>query len=271
MGIWLDLLLVSSCASTDSSPPIILDAELIVSRRALDTLHAALLGVCYYHYSVTHFADYDALKQPHWSLLVQVGVGTVITLLVQCFYAYRIYRLSKRVIVPLVIVALSVGQEVMGGIVYMIRSFQAHRIVPKSSLQGDSVIFTTAGLACDVWIATSRSSLIYAPFFFVMIRLYSCSLMTIMNGRENLLRTLRMSVSKPRNSSLAGTGPHIYASAPRRHEDTDVESKLPDPLASRIETVRPYDGSQSSLRPLDDFQMTNWSGPSTITDERCQV
>ena len=43
--------------------------KLTTGSRVLDTTHASLLAVCYYYYSVTHFADYGALERPHWSVL----------------------------------------------------------------------------------------------------------------------------------------------------------------------------------------------------------
>lgn len=34
--------------------------------RVLDTFHAALLMIVYYHYAVTHFGDYETLAEANW-------------------------------------------------------------------------------------------------------------------------------------------------------------------------------------------------------------
>ncbi|KZV70188.1 hypothetical protein PENSPDRAFT_453728 [Peniophora sp. CONT] len=292
---------------------------LIVTLLVLDTAHATLLGVCYYYYSVTHFGDYDALERPHWSLLVQVGVGTVLSLLVQCFYAYRIHRIGNAILVPLVIVALSWGQEIAGGVLYMLHAFKVDWIPLTASTT--STAFTTSGLVCDVacdiciavatftylyrispgsmknkaigqlvlysmntclvtsvcaavclvvWLTTSEASLIYAPFFFVLIRMYSCSLMTVMNSRENLLKKLRHSKSDPletadmhpHSRTWGNWGPlrdtvssssQLPASPQARSDNTDLESQLG------------YVLSPFASPHVEDFQKTNWSVPRTVS------
>jgi len=50
-----------------------------------------------------------------------------------------------------------------------------------------NLVFT---IACVILLAKYRDALIYAPSFFIMIRLYSCAFMSILNSRDNLRETL---------------------------------------------------------------------------------
>jgi hypothetical protein len=47
-----------------------------------------------YSYLITHFADFDALSTPTWSLLAQVIITVLSDLIVRCVFARRIWLLS---------------------------------------------------------------------------------------------------------------------------------------------------------------------------------
>ncbi|KAK6995901.1 hypothetical protein R3P38DRAFT_3222827 [Favolaschia claudopus] len=66
----------------------------------MDSLHLAFISHAFYRIVVSNFGDYAALGQPPWTLLVQVVLGVTVATMVQLFYAWRIYRLSKGVIIP---------------------------------------------------------------------------------------------------------------------------------------------------------------------------
>ncbi|KAJ7751734.1 hypothetical protein B0H14DRAFT_2981069 [Mycena olivaceomarginata] len=77
----------------------------------LDTFHVILLGIFYYYYSVTNFGDYIELQAiSNCKGKAQVVVEDIIALMVQFFFAYRIYQLSKNWIIPAIICILSIGQ-----------------------------------------------------------------------------------------------------------------------------------------------------------------
>ncbi|KAI0316898.1 hypothetical protein OF83DRAFT_1172450 [Amylostereum chailletii] len=175
---------------------------------ALDTLHVALVSLCVYHYTITSFGDFKALGRATWSLNIQVVIGTLMSLLVQCFFARRVYYLSsKRIVVPSLIVILSLGQLLVGGIVYVIHAFGLPLSIAGLSLDlvcdtliAGSMIFyllkhrskfsrtnnainvlvtysmntclliTLFTLICLVLWLTETVTLIYAPFFFILIR-----------------------------------------------------------------------------------------------------
>ncbi|KAJ7751725.1 hypothetical protein B0H14DRAFT_2756576 [Mycena olivaceomarginata] len=120
----------------------------------LDTFHVILLGIFYYRYSVTNFGDYIQLQAiSTWSLLAQVVVEDIIALMVQFFFAYRIYQLSKNWIIPVIICILSIGQFGCG-----IR-FTVTAVGVKVTESARTKTWTISGMAisaaCDVVITAS--------------------------------------------------------------------------------------------------------------------
>ncbi|KAK6966587.1 hypothetical protein R3P38DRAFT_2590636 [Favolaschia claudopus] len=73
---------------------------------ALDAFHLALVSHSLYSVVVTNFGDYVQLGIAPWSLLIQTVVGILLGTLVQFFYGWRIYVISKKsVILPAMIVS----------------------------------------------------------------------------------------------------------------------------------------------------------------------
>ncbi|KAJ7929560.1 hypothetical protein B0H13DRAFT_2310488 [Mycena leptocephala] len=204
---------------------------------ALDTLHLALLSHSFYSTTVTNFGDYVELVQAPWSLLAEVFVGVLSATLVQFFYAYRIYTISKKSLVFPVIIGICSLAQLALGIAYMHKAFQVKFFKDAKA----DVPYSTSGLAfeagCDVLIAGAMiyhllrnktgfqktnkainllvayslnsgaltsvfaicplatlvalpSTLIYAPFFFILVRLYGLSFMSILNSRDHVREEL---------------------------------------------------------------------------------
>ncbi|KAJ6590662.1 hypothetical protein DFH09DRAFT_1423567 [Mycena vulgaris] len=113
----------------------------------LDTFHVVVLGVFYYHYTVTNFGDYVVL-----SLLAQVVVEDVIALMVQLFFAYRIYHLSgNKPILPLIIGVLSVGQLACG-IGFTVIAKDVMKFEESEAVKPWTISGMAASIACDVLI-----------------------------------------------------------------------------------------------------------------------
>ncbi|VDC00658.1 unnamed protein product [Peniophora sp. CBMAI 1063] len=207
---------------------------LVTAVWGLDTLHVALLSLGLYHYTVSNFGDYSALGV-HWSLAVQVMIGSLLSLLVQSFFAYRVYVISKRRrAVPLFIILLSFAQTVFGTS-YGCRVFAVTGFSDFGPITPFAPGALGADLLCDwsiaaamiyhlyhsrsmvsstnrivnllikytintclleaictvpclvIWLVQMNSfTLVYAPFYFVLIRLYSCSLLCSLNNRDHL-------------------------------------------------------------------------------------
>ncbi|KAF7362519.1 hypothetical protein MVEN_00599700 [Mycena venus] len=118
---------------------------------ALDTFHVMLLGIFYYHYTVTNFGDYVQLLDSTWSLLAQVIVEDVIALMVQFFFAYRIYHLSeKNMLVPTAVCILSIGQLGFTVVAVNVKEFKESEAMKPWTISG-----MASSVACDVIITIS--------------------------------------------------------------------------------------------------------------------
>lgn len=197
----------------------------------LDTLHVVLLAHFLYHYTITNFGDYAALVPNMWSILVEVVIGDLLSTLVQFFFAYRVYCLSKkRIVIPALVCLLSLGQ-LSCAFGFTITSFHLRSFANSHSDIPWTTASISAEVACDALITglmiyylrkgrtqfqkTNRAinllityslntsllttvfavttlitfmalheSLAYAAFFFILVRLYSCSFMSTLNSRS---------------------------------------------------------------------------------------
>ncbi|KAH9929424.1 uncharacterized protein B0H18DRAFT_1117458 [Fomitopsis serialis] len=214
---------------------------------ALDTLHVALISTAYYHYTVTNFGDSSALKRVTWSLAVQITFGGLVGLLVQLFFAKRIYVLGKRRLVIPGIIGLLGFVELGCSIAYTIAGYSDHYF-SVSGKEGHADAYTstalTANIVCDLLIAgctvyylregrtafyrtnkavtllmtyalstcilamifslvclitwvTMNQTLIYAVFYWILIRIYPCSFLSTLNSREASLSGQGSSRSGP--------------------------------------------------------------------------
>ncbi|KAI0716550.1 hypothetical protein C8Q76DRAFT_411635 [Earliella scabrosa] len=81
----------------------------------LDTAHVILSWHMIYYYLVTKYADYAALQNSVWSFNVTIVVTTIITMIVHCFFARRVYILgNKNWFLASIIVSLSTVRMVLG-------------------------------------------------------------------------------------------------------------------------------------------------------------
>ncbi|KAK0231182.1 hypothetical protein IW262DRAFT_464028 [Armillaria fumosa] len=82
---------------------------------SVNSLHLILVCHSLYYYTITHFADFEALAVSIWSAAVHIPVGAVVSSLVQFFYAYRLFLLNgRKYAVPTTIIFFSVLQTAMG-------------------------------------------------------------------------------------------------------------------------------------------------------------
>ncbi|KAF9059748.1 hypothetical protein BDP27DRAFT_1371164 [Rhodocollybia butyracea] len=100
----------------------------------IDSFHVALLATFYYEYTVTNFGDYIFLSKVNWPLMAsdhsstQVVLADTITIMVQMFFAYRVYLLSnKQIVIPVVIFFVGLGQLALA-IVYVAKAEQVELI-----------------------------------------------------------------------------------------------------------------------------------------------
>src|SRR6266404_9588384 len=62
----------------------------------IETLQTALTGADVYYWFVTGFGNMDHLESPHASGFDVPIIGSVVSIVVQFFFVYRIWRLSKK-------------------------------------------------------------------------------------------------------------------------------------------------------------------------------
>ncbi|KAK7006411.1 hypothetical protein R3P38DRAFT_1708376 [Favolaschia claudopus] len=120
---------------------------------ALDAFHLALVSHSLYSVVVTNFGDYVQLGIAPWSLLIQTVVGILLGTLVQFFYGWRIYVISKKsVILPVMIGICSTTCFVFGAI-YTHKSFVFKFFKLAERLVVWSAIGLGFGAAADLLIA----------------------------------------------------------------------------------------------------------------------
>ncbi|KAJ7840259.1 hypothetical protein B0H13DRAFT_2101070 [Mycena leptocephala] len=187
---------------------------------AIDSLHLALVSHSFYSATVINFGDYVKLQTPPWS--VQMDVGAVLSTLVQLFYGYRIYTISNKSLVFPVIIAACAFANLGMAITTIQKSFQV-KVFSEASMV---IPYYTSSMSieafCDVLVAgamsyhllrsktgfkhgaiamvfaicdlaafvASPSTLIHEPFYFVLVRLYTLSFMSILNSRDHVREKL---------------------------------------------------------------------------------
>ncbi|KAG1809087.1 uncharacterized protein BJ212DRAFT_613913 [Suillus subaureus] len=68
---------------------------LVASIWVIDTLHVSFMCHALYYYLVTNFGDPDNLGTGVWSLFTSLGLNLVMAVLVQTYFAFRIYHLTR--------------------------------------------------------------------------------------------------------------------------------------------------------------------------------
>ncbi|KAJ7920311.1 hypothetical protein B0H13DRAFT_2319651 [Mycena leptocephala] len=226
---------------------------------ALDALNLALLSHSFYVAVVNNFGDYVEIGKPPWSLVIQTGVGVLLSNLVQLFYAFKIYAISEKSLLVPVMIAICACAEFGIGIAYMNKAFQVKYFKDAKSDIPYSTSALSFEVACDVLITgamnpililrrkrtnrainllvsyivnsgaatmlfaigslvawvTSTTTLIYGPFFFVLVRMYGLSFMSILNSRDY--------VREQMVSSNSSHGMHTIPSFAT--DDTPVQGK----------------------------------------------
>lgn len=120
----------------------------------LDAAQLSLSTVTIYWYLVTNFNNPEALARTFWSMNVQTDCNGLIGLIVECFFARRVWLLSRNYILTGAIILLSCVHFALG-IVFTIDSF----LLPSANDFNQLIWVTSAGLgsaaAADLLIASS--------------------------------------------------------------------------------------------------------------------
>jgi len=123
----------------------------------LDTFHLVLLVIMFYHYAVTNWGDVVVMSRTTWSLDIEVLTGTILTSVIQCFFARRVWLFSgKNWLLTGTIVMLSLAQLGFGN-AFMWRGFQEPNFASTGSNRDKLLVGGTFScvIACDIILTVS--------------------------------------------------------------------------------------------------------------------
>lgn len=96
----------------------------------LDFLHTVFICVAEWSYFIAHWNDVDIVDWIPWGIAATVALTAIMTFVVQCFFAYRVYTVSRHKIhiaLPLGVIALARLVAALVSTVMMIR-YQSYAI-----------------------------------------------------------------------------------------------------------------------------------------------
>ncbi|OSX66861.1 hypothetical protein POSPLADRAFT_1051029 [Postia placenta MAD-698-R-SB12] len=98
----------------------------------LDFLHTVFICVADWSYLIAHWDDPNVVDWIPWAVAVTVALTAIMTFVVQCFFAYRVYTVSRHkwhIALPLAIIALArlVAALVSTAMMIRLKSYTAFR------------------------------------------------------------------------------------------------------------------------------------------------
>ncbi|KAH9933253.1 uncharacterized protein BXZ73DRAFT_101213 [Epithele typhae] len=133
---------------------------LVIFLTTLDTLHVVLCLHAVYWYLVTNFGNVANLDNTVWSLDLQVEANTVIAVVVECFFARRLYIMSKNWILAGTVVILALI-HISTGLVFTVKAFTLGHFSKFTTLKPVIVLGLVAPAVADILIAGSMCYYLY--------------------------------------------------------------------------------------------------------------
>ncbi|TFY77868.1 hypothetical protein EWM64_g6145 [Hericium alpestre] len=149
----------------------------------IDTFHAGLIAAFLYHYTVTNFGDYSVLARDSWMFLVQIAIG-LRNLTAASRQPYATGALALHITCDATITTAMVYYLLKNRGGTGVRRTRKMVTVLMAYALNTGLLTTTCNLACLIAWVSATDTLIFAPFFFVYVKLYSCSFMAILNSRD---------------------------------------------------------------------------------------
>ncbi|KAJ4473175.1 hypothetical protein J3R30DRAFT_3515359 [Lentinula aciculospora] len=142
----------STQSQREKSDPLWLKTTVVVVV-VLDLLHQLFTSHWMYDYCVTNFGNSAALDALPWSYYGMAYPTGAVTVIVQSFYVWRVWKLSNNVIIAGAIWSVSLAQ--LGTFLYYVaRVFGVPNASDLSLVLGHYAILVNAlGAACDITIA----------------------------------------------------------------------------------------------------------------------
>ncbi|RDB15963.1 hypothetical protein Hypma_003572 [Hypsizygus marmoreus] len=123
----------------------------------LDTSHIALITHAIYHYLVSYYGDLTAVSSIVWSLIAPIFITCLSDLIVRCYFASRIWQVSKNnMLIGIITIASSVSfaAALAGGV----RAFELKTFENLSEISYLIYLSFGCGVAADILITTSLCS-----------------------------------------------------------------------------------------------------------------
>jgi len=126
----------------------------------LDTVHMILCTYSVYWYLILSFGNVESLDSSMWSINIQIDVNGLVGVLVQLYYARRLYRMSNNIILPVIIAALGTLTFSLG-IVYTVKAMELKRFSRYDSLIWVTCVGIGSTCLADILIAVSMCWCLY--------------------------------------------------------------------------------------------------------------
>ncbi|KAF8316389.1 hypothetical protein DL93DRAFT_775607 [Clavulina sp. PMI_390] len=127
--------------------------NLVILTLILDVSQSALMMYMSWEYVVPHFGDFDFLGQSMWALSCIPFFSVPVSWIVQCFYAWRIWIITKTKTWSIMVVLFAAIQGAFG-IWAGIGSFLANSTADNVRLQKIAIVWFVFAMICDTSIMT---------------------------------------------------------------------------------------------------------------------
>ncbi|KAI0710831.1 hypothetical protein C8Q76DRAFT_798357 [Earliella scabrosa] len=120
-----------------------------------DTTHQALIIQSVYSYLITEYGNAAALRIPNVAIIIEVMFNAITQILVQSFFAHRIWKLSGRKIYLVAPVAALALAEFIASVLYVVRAFRVRDFekIGGPGVKALSICMIAFAAAGDIFIA----------------------------------------------------------------------------------------------------------------------
>ncbi|KAJ7221068.1 hypothetical protein C8J57DRAFT_1393328 [Mycena rebaudengoi] len=128
---------------------------LVALTLALDTLHLAFVTHAIYHYLISNYYSHGALQVMTWSVSLEALPTGVTASLVQSFYAYRVWRMSRHNFVLTGLILLLILATTGCGTAWVILALQAQTYERLLKISPLTISINALSTAADVIITST--------------------------------------------------------------------------------------------------------------------
>ncbi|KAJ8469920.1 hypothetical protein ONZ51_g8682 [Trametes cubensis] len=267
--------------------------SLVLILTFLDTLHLILCTRTIYWYLITNFGNVDNLDKTTWSMALQTDCNGLIGLIVEAFFARRVWMMSRNWFVTGIILILATLHFGLG-VVFTAQSFILGRFSKFRSLTWVTCLGLGAAAASDILIAGAMcyylykkrtglkrintglttsiigticviafgampTNFIWLGFFWIMGKCYVNSFLALLNSRDRLREKVTKAAVQLNN---VGNGRSFQNSFTM--SGTGAPKAKSPPLtgvAVQIETITEY----SSYHPRQNGRNNRDNAPEPMT------